>query len=315
MAKISITKPTGGVESLSLLSAFKAEGNSYVILDSERLGSMGLPIIYVCKYTTKLEKITDDNEWQSVKNHLKGIINGSVFEYFKIENNLSADEVFYTPLTLPQASYDAIKGKYITTETVEPMVESSPVPTISVQPLTPPTHEQAAVNNSMPQVDPIVMPSVEPVIPNNNVSSNSEINSTILNMPSVAEPVFEVKPIEEAAAVTPTQSIDEQTTSNINNTKNNFENDKETFIKACENMFDALVSKYEKKLADIERREEELIKKEKEIAAKMQNASEHLANAEARETVANIAHDNAKKVMDISSMMPVNPNATEAGVI
>ena len=64
MAKINITKPTGGVEALTLLSAFKGEGNTYVIFDSEKTGSMGLPIIYVSKYTNKLEKIDDQNEWQ-----------------------------------------------------------------------------------------------------------------------------------------------------------------------------------------------------------------------------------------------------------
>ena len=34
MAKINITKPTGTIESLNLLSAFKAENNTYVVLDS-----------------------------------------------------------------------------------------------------------------------------------------------------------------------------------------------------------------------------------------------------------------------------------------
>ena len=57
MAKVNITKPTGSVESLNILSAFKAENNIYVVLDGEKMGSMGLPIIYVCKYTNKLEKI------------------------------------------------------------------------------------------------------------------------------------------------------------------------------------------------------------------------------------------------------------------
>ena len=52
MAKISITKPTGNIESFNLLSAFKAENKIYVVLDSEKMGSMGLPIIYVSKYTT-----------------------------------------------------------------------------------------------------------------------------------------------------------------------------------------------------------------------------------------------------------------------
>lgn len=62
MAKINITKPTGMIESLNVISAFKAENNTYVVLDSEKMGSMGLPIIYVSKYTSKLEKINDAND-------------------------------------------------------------------------------------------------------------------------------------------------------------------------------------------------------------------------------------------------------------
>ena len=116
MAKINITKPTGMIESLNVISAFKAENNTYVVLDSEKMGSMGLPIIYVSKYTSKLEKINDANEWQSVKNYLKGIISGTNFEYLKLPDNITSDEAFYTPLTLPSASFDAIKSRYVVLE-------------------------------------------------------------------------------------------------------------------------------------------------------------------------------------------------------
>ena len=61
MAKTNILKPTGSIDNLNIISAFKADNNNYVILDSEKMGSMGLPIIYVSKYTTKLEKINDDS--------------------------------------------------------------------------------------------------------------------------------------------------------------------------------------------------------------------------------------------------------------
>ncbi len=46
MAKINIIKPTGS-EAFNLISAFKEDGNTYVVFDSERMGSMGLPIIYI----------------------------------------------------------------------------------------------------------------------------------------------------------------------------------------------------------------------------------------------------------------------------
>ena len=44
MAKINVMKPTGS-EMLSLLSAFKTESLTYVVFDSEKVGSMGLPKI------------------------------------------------------------------------------------------------------------------------------------------------------------------------------------------------------------------------------------------------------------------------------
>ena len=92
----------------------------------------------------------------------------------------------------------------------------------------------------------------------------------------------------------------------------NFDNDKETFLKACENMFDALISKYQKELSALDAKEKELERKEAEINAKLKDASEHLANAEAREQVANIAHDNAQRVMDLNNFMPVNPNNNQS---
>ncbi|MCX4254870.1 MAG: hypothetical protein OSJ63_06365, partial [Bacilli bacterium] len=117
MAKVNITKPVGGVESLPLVSAFKVEDNVYTVFDSEKNGSMGLPIIYVSKLSNnKLEKINDTNEWQSVKNYLKGIISGTNFQYVNIGNDLNADEAYYMPLTLPQASFDMIKSRYVVNE-------------------------------------------------------------------------------------------------------------------------------------------------------------------------------------------------------
>lgn len=262
MAKINITKPTNEVEVLALLSAFKADNNTYIIFDSERIGSMGLPIIYISKYTDKLEKITDTDEWQNVKNYLKGIINGTSFEYIKVDENLISDEAYYTPLTLPTTSFDTIKNRYVVVD-----------------------------NSTAPVLEPINEIPATPVMPDNNVVPSTEVIAPNFT----AEPVVETKTIEKESNA-------------------NFDMDKETFLKACENMFDALVSKYQKELTDLERREKELAIKEQEISNKMASASEALANAEAKEQVANIAHDNAQKVMDLSSIMP-HPTDTQTGVI
>ena len=291
MAKINITKPTGMIESLNVISAFKAENNTYVVLDSEKMGSMGLPIIYVSKYTSKLEKINDANEWQSVKNYLKGIISGTNFEYLKLPDNITSDEAFYTPLTLPSASFDAIKSRYVVLEDTRASNERVT--------LTPEVNQVAS----------------SPVMPSVNTTSNQNINVS----PVASTPVTPKEPelantmmnlIDQAYTmpnVASSSTTVEQPTPKINS-KMNFEEDKETFLKACENMFDALVAKYQKELNRLEEKEQELTKKEQEINIKMNDAKEHLANAEAREQVANIVHDNAQKVMDLNNFMPVNPN-------
>jgi len=341
MAKINVMKPTGS-EMLSLLSAFKTENLTYVIFDSEKVGSMGLPIIYISKLTEKLEKITDDNEWQSVKNSLKGIINGTNFEYVKVGDTLNADEAFYTPLTLPQSSFDLIKSRYVVadSDTGEAKALEQPV-AIDVLP-NPEAANQAAVNYSAVSPVPVADTSVEntPIVSTNSEIPNtvtSEVVNEVSNVPTVEPGMPQINAEESTsytatsnvssesasaltpeADISPTTSINEVPKVSIEEAKeeapivkfdtNTFMQDKETFLKACENMFDALVSKYQKQLDDLERREQSLKNKELEVETKLNNASEHLANAEAREQVANIAHDNAQRIMDINNLMPSNPN-------
>lgn len=375
MAKINITKPTGGSEVLTLVSAFRAEANSYVVFDSEKMGSMGLPIIFISKLVNeKLEKINDSNEWQSLKNYLKGIINGTNFQYIKINDSLRADEAFYTPLTLPQASFDLIKQRYVVKEdnsgqtgeaevldvpnnlNAEPQNEGGPslneetmtasanvnsLDSMMPKPVentdimsnqigqVPPTmsaplvKEEPATTLNIPnsvenvnveqQVTSGLGASVTPVMPNNNAQSNVQVSSEAIENQQVvnSEPA--------TSSNVPTNIENEGVT--LNNVLveesviNSFEADKETFLKACENMFDALVSKYQKQLASLEEREKVLKQKEQEIEVKLKNANEHLANAEAREQVANIAHDNAQRVMDMTNLMPQNPDNNTTGVI
>ena len=277
MAKINIVKPTGS-EMLSLLSAFKTENLTYAIFDSEKVGSMGLPIIYIAKLTEKLEKVTDDNEWQSVKNSLKGIINGTNFEYVKVPETINADEAFYTPLTLPQSSFDIIKSRYVVvdntlaaeTESLEQLtpapdtlgsnVMANEVPTpMPVQPVTNSTNESAQVGLGQNEnVNTNQNIPVQPVMPNNNVQSNvnyaatSSVNANAGVMPTPGV----VPPVSKDPVVSNVQVEMEEELPKIDS--NIFMQDKETFLKACENMFDALVSKYQKQLENLNIREQSL---------------------------------------------------------
>lgn len=308
MTKINIAKPTGS-EELSLISAFKSENTTYIILDSEKVGSMGLPIIYISKLNGKLEKIIDDNEWQNIKNCLKGIINGTNFEYVKIDSSLNADEAYYTPLTLPQTSFDLIKSRYVVEDDKADTSNANPPEEILENTFI---SSQSTMDNL--EVDPILNRDiVTPVKEDTNAQTtinpqiNIETNKTETAMPiPVPKENVEPSPVMNNAEVSILQT---STTNTATFDTNIFEQDKETFLKACENMFDALVSKYQKELNNLEAREQNLKLKEQEIVAKLNSASETLANAEAKEQIANIAHDNAQKVMDISNLMPNNPIA------
>ncbi len=312
--KINILKPTGS-EAFNLLSAFKVEDNTYVIFDIERTSPMGLPAVYVSKLTTKLEKISNPNEWESVKKYLKGIISGTNFLYVSIPDTLNADEVYYVQLYLPsESAFDLIKTRYVVNTPEQPSTPKEE-PNPQVLSVEPPLKEEPLNNpapNSAVDLNESVIPvtSAEPtnVIPDNPIIPDAPV---MPNTPVMPESVTPVTPDDSPATpIEPEVSVEPLVNTSNEETKTpelNFDADKETFLKACENMFDALISKYQKNLADLQAREQALNLKEKEIDTKLAQATEHLANAEAREQVANIAHDNAKKVMDT---IPNNDTAT-----
>ena len=228
MAKINITKSSGGTEALTLLNAFKADNSDYVIFDSERLGSMGLPIIYVAKYTDKLEKINDVNEWQSVKNYLKGIINGTNFEYIKLPESINADEVYYTPLTLPQASFDAIKSRYVVdngTNGEEPLTLNNVSSTL----------ENGNMSSSVTPALSNVAPTT-PIMPNNDVVSNVEVSSNPFNTESITAVLHENSTVnnvsQQTESIVKPVVVPQNPVNNLENKnlQTEFESDKETFL-------------------------------------------------------------------------------------
>ena len=281
MGKIKLNLVSGAVVEKPLINAFKANNNSYVVLDNEMNGSMGLPIILVCKLENgKLTKILDQNEWGIVKEYLKNIIAGNQIEFIKVENEISADDIYYTRLTLPVPSFDALKNAYKVEETpnvnnevsimdimnqevanVEPVainptpvVEQvqSPVVEPSVAPVMPQVEESVVSSEPvieiptspiMPQtpVNPVMNDPVSNPVPPIDVVSPINIEPEITPTP-VIEPVVNVEPI-----VQPTIEENVETVSNTDDVSV-FKEQKEAFMQACENMFDALVQKFEREL-------------------------------------------------------------------
>lgn len=229
MGKIKINLSTGVEQEKNVINAFKVGNDSYVVLDNETTGSMGLPIILIAKINTnKLSKIIDQIEWQRTKENLKLIISNSPMEYIVIPSLLSADEVYYTQLTLPQASFDAIKNNYKPVPdggAVAPILTEEPfVPTVEVTPIiTAPSSADASlefasapvvVEQVVPVSAPVVMP-VEPVIapvipvvqvaPVMPVISQPTVNPVIAPvMPDVqVAPIMPEVPVEVVSPVAP----------------------------------------------------------------------------------------------------------------
>lgn len=260
MGKIKLNLVSGAVVEKPLINAFKANNNSYIVLDNEMNGSMGLPIILVCKFeNNKLIKILDQNEWGIVKEYLKNIIAGNKIEFIKVESELSADDIYYTQLTLPVPSFDALKNAYkvedaktevaevsimdIPTNDITPnmsTVDSTPVIEPAVSPVQDITSQPVVDMPVGPQITPeveVATPVESVVMPTSPMDTISPVNPTIdVTSEPVIEPVAPV--IENPVDINPV----------INTNDSIFQEQKEAFMQACENMFDALVQKFEREL-------------------------------------------------------------------
>lgn len=208
MGRIKLNLVSGAVVEKPLVNAFKVNENSYVVLDNEMNGSMGLPIILVSKLQNNmLSKIADANEWQSVKDYLKNIISGNTMEYIKLSNELAAEDIYYTQLTLPVSSFDALKNAY-----VEP-AEASNATVAPTSEIASPIASDPINNIQMPSVDPVVN-----VAPVNNVQDNfapqmptSPMPNPTVEVNNVVNP-FNIPPVIEQPTPMPTPAPEVETT-------------------------------------------------------------------------------------------------------
>ena len=219
MSKIKLNLSSGVSVEKILLNAFVSDQNKYLVFDNEMTGSMGYPIILVSKIVdNKVVKITDQSEWESVKNCLKQIISGNNLEYFAVDPILNADDVYYTQLTLPVTSFDALKNSY----KVEVTNEVSSNVTANV-----PLMDNMVPNEPIvPNVNPVeqnidVVPTFNYPNPetNNQNIGNEQINNTSI-APSEKMPIsntFEMPTINNPITM-------EQNNSEINQFTNEYDN-------------------------------------------------------------------------------------------
>lgn len=234
MEKLKINTVSGNVLEKPIVTAFKSNGGEYVVLDNEMNGTMGLPIILVSKLENGSLVIVPDSEWNAVKEALRLIISGNQMEYVNVGNVLSSEDTFFKQLTLPVASFEALKNSYkpvvheeVTLETpevnVEPVVQATPVQTPEVVE-SPIVMNDAPVASQMPEASA----PVAPIMPEAPVEAQS-----VAEVPAYTEKVAPMPSVEEIPEEHDDVPVD-------------FTADKEAFLKACENMFDALVAKFNK---------------------------------------------------------------------
>ena len=233
MEKIKINTMSGMNLEKPLVTAFKSNTGEYVVFDNEMNGTMGLPIILVTKLVNNSLSLIPDTEWNSVKEVLRLIISGNQVDYISVGESISAEDNFFKQLTLPVASFEALKNNYkpISVDSLgAEVVNEAPVLDNVVQ-----TQEVASVN---------VAPQVQQPVENTVVMPDAPVQS---------QTIASVNPVmPEAAPVTPevNQTVVETPVEQpVNNTEVpvDFTADKEAFLKACENMFDALVAKFNNK--------------------------------------------------------------------
>lgn len=238
MKRIMIKMSSGAGMEKPLVTAFKSNGGEYVVLDNEMNGTMGLPIILVSKLENNVLKIIPDAEWNAVKECLRLIIAGNHTDYINVSDNIMAEDNFFKQLTLPVASFEALKGNYAPVEEVVMPNNNIGINNVNQQ------NEvlgQNVMNNNfgptpvMPQVTP------EPVTPVTQVTPQVNVSPVMPSAPMENQTMSMVEPVASPLNnVTPVEPVEE-------NVPVDFTADKEAFLKACENMFDALVAKFNNK--------------------------------------------------------------------
>lgn len=232
--KIKINTMSGMNLEKPLVTAFKSNTGEYVVFDNEMNGTMGLPIILVTKLVNNSLSLIPDTEWNSVKEVLRLIISGNQVDYISVGESISAEDNFFKQLTLPVASFEALKNNYkpISVDSLESKVEN-------VAPVLENVVQKPEV------VEPVnVAPQVQQPVENTVVMPDAPVQS---------QTIASVNPVmPEVAPVTPEVNqtvVDTPVEQHVNNTEVpvDFTADKEAFLKACENMFDALVAKFNNK--------------------------------------------------------------------
>lgn len=263
VSRVKINLASGNVVEKPLVTCFKGTNGSYLVLDNETNGSMGYPIICISKLNgNTAEKIQDQSEWASVKDNLKTIIAGTTLPYLSVPETLTAQDDFFTQLTLPVASFDLLKNVYQAPAAVEFANDISPAPVASVEPsvvspMATPTIETPIIP-VMPEPTPIATSDViapatapiaqtEPVVPEIPIAPASPITSDFSSSPATVIDTPVMPNNDTSASAMEIGPMAPEVPIAISEANDDIALIKENFMKSCETMFDALLKKFENK--------------------------------------------------------------------
>ncbi len=244
--RIKVSLNNGTVVEKELITAFKTSIGEYVVLDNEAVGSMGLPIILVSKLNNNnLDKIVDQQEWEQVKEFLKTIISNGNMNYIPVVKELVGAEVFYTQLTLPEASFGALKNNYTIILEEEKTNNANVLPEIpSVEEIPEPTNILEKALEEPVTEQPVLAPVEEPVVESVKVS---EVEPVLPVEPQpVVEPTQVVEPAPVLEPITTPEIPTAEPTPIVEQPVDQNKILKEEFLKSCEELFDNLIEKLNK---------------------------------------------------------------------
>lgn len=258
VSRVKVNLANGSVLDKPVITSFKGTNGDYLILDNETNGSMGLPIICVCKINgTELSKIVDPTEWNAVKDNLKTIIAGTNLPYLSVPDLLSASDDFYTQLTLPVASFDLLKNVYSpTVETPVAPEEPAPasvipdVPAVEPAPVMQPNVLGSPMMNTTPTPVEVSAPSIDapvqtmpdvPVMP--DVVAPVQIANPVETTPVSFDIPSMVPPVDDIVSAPVNNNLTASPMNNTGSVSIDYDSIKANFMSACENMVDGLIDK------------------------------------------------------------------------
>ena len=250
VSKVKISLASGNFIEKPVVTCFKGNNATYLILDNEANGQMGYPIICITRLNNNVaEKISDEGEWTAVKENLRTIIGGTTPVYVAVPEGLTAQDDFYKQLTLPVASFDVLKNTYVVPAEA-PATPEAPVAPVPVEPTPLEAPQATSIPTPAPNIGDATVINAEPVVATTEPVATPTMEAPMAiplpNNPETPTPMVSPLPVTNPGEAPSPVTLDAPVITQTEST-DDIQILKDSFMKSCENMFDALIKKFENK--------------------------------------------------------------------